>query len=472
MRSSGLLLRNAAALLASQGITKVLNIAVSVAVVRWLGARDLGRYSYIVAFCYPFGALADFGLSTLTIREISRHRPQEAALLTALSRHLLALGALSVVAMLVAALLSRHEHWALVGIGLVGCGTILSTLTTPSLVLLTAREQLQQLALFRTAAALVGSLLTVVALVTGGGVPGLFGAALATNAIMWFLARALAGKPTAYPFPTSETSTWLWKPAVPFGLLMVAYAVYYRLDMIMLEWLRGSSELGQYAAAYRFYDGTMLVAASLGGPFFPRLARLVPDAPEEARSLLESTWRPLLALGLPISIGIYLLADSLIALLFGVQFSPAAAPLRVLALAVLPILWVNLLSHALNAANRVWALASVYAISILLNGAANLVLIPWGGAFGASLATLACDWLVLFLVVRLVRRHLRLTFSADGLWRYALAAAGLVVSLTLTRDAGLTLAALTGGLTYGAVLMLLGFRQSADMDALKRLWGQ
>ena len=65
MRPSGLLLRNAAALLASQGITKLLNIGVSIAVVRWLGARDLGRYSYVLAFCHPFGALADFGLGTL-----------------------------------------------------------------------------------------------------------------------------------------------------------------------------------------------------------------------------------------------------------------------------------------------------------------------------------------------------------------------------------------------------------------------
>ena len=446
MKSSGLLLRNTAALLASQGITKVLNIAVSLAVVRWLGARDLGRYSYILAFCYPFGALADFGLGTLTIREISRYRSREAELLRALRRHLLVLGGLSALVMLAVALLSRHEPWALVGIGLVAFGSILSTLTTPSLVLLTAQERLHQLALFRTVAALVGALLTAAALATGGGVHALLGAALITNATMWIMARVLAGRPTEAPSAAPEAPVRLWKPALPFAALMLAYAVYYRLDMIMLEWLRGSAELGQYAAAYRFYDATALIAASVGGPFFPRLARLMPDAPAEARSLLEAAWRPLLAVGLPISAGGYVLADPLVGLLFGAQFAPAAAPLRVLALTALPVLWVNLLSHALNAANRVWALACVYGFCALLNGAANLVLIPWGGAFGASLATLACEWLALSLVVRLVRRHLGLALSANGLWRYALATAGLVLALALTRGAGLAVAIPAGGL--------------------------
>jgi len=472
MRPSGLLLRNTAALLASQVITKVLNIAVSIAVVRWLGARDLGRYSYIVAFCYPFGALADFGLSTLTIREISRNRSREAGILMALTRHLMVLASASAVAMLLAALLTHHEQWALTGIGLVAAGTILSTLTTPSLVLLTARERLERLALFRAAAALVGSLLTAAVLVAGGGVQGILGAALATNATMWVVARALAGRPTPRLPPTLEAPVRLWRPAVPFGFLLAAYAVYYRLDMIMLEWLRGSYEVGQYAAAYRFYDTTALLAASLGGPFFPRLARLVLDAPQQARSLIETAWRPLLALGLPVSAGICILADPLIALLFGAEFAPAAAPLRVLALAVLPVLWVNLLSHALNAANRVWALASVYAISILLNGAGNLVLIPWGGAFGASLATLACEWLTLFLVVRLVRRHLGIRFSAEGHWRYALATVGLAVCLVLTRDVGLLLSVPAGGLAYAGLLLLLGFGRSADMHSLKQLWAE
>ena len=64
----------------------------------------------------------------------------------------------------------------------------------------------------------------------------------------------------------------LLKRAVPFGLLMAGFALYYRVDMVMLEWLAGPGELGRYAAAYRFLDTIIALAASLGGPLFPRLA--------------------------------------------------------------------------------------------------------------------------------------------------------------------------------------------------------
>jgi len=64
--------RNISALVAAQVATKVLNLLVSVALVRWLGVHELGRYAYVLAFCFPFGALADFGLATLAIRDASR----------------------------------------------------------------------------------------------------------------------------------------------------------------------------------------------------------------------------------------------------------------------------------------------------------------------------------------------------------------------------------------------------------------
>src|SRR5207247_940942 len=105
--------------------------------------------------------------------------------------------------------------------------------------------------------------------------------------------------------------------AVPFGLLMAGFALYYRVDMVMLEWLAAPGELGRYAAAYRFLDAVIALAASLGGPLFPRLSSVAISAPGEARRLLEAGWRPLLALGLPLTVGTMAVAGDLVALLFG-----------------------------------------------------------------------------------------------------------------------------------------------------------
>ena len=42
--------RNIAALVTAQVVIKVINFGVSLAAVRFLGAQELGRYAYILAF--------------------------------------------------------------------------------------------------------------------------------------------------------------------------------------------------------------------------------------------------------------------------------------------------------------------------------------------------------------------------------------------------------------------------------------
>jgi O-antigen/teichoic acid export membrane protein len=233
--------------------------------------------------------------------------------------------------------------------------------------------------------------------------------------------------------------------------------------MIILEWLRGSYDVGMYAAAYRFLDATALLAASVAGPFYPRLSRLMVDAPDQARDILEAAWRPLLALGLPASIGMCVLGPPLIRLLFGDGFGRAGDYLQILSWAALPLLWGNLINHALTAADQVRALVRVYGIGILL-------LVPWAGGMGASLALVLSEWVLLGLTFHRLRRRLGIRLNLDGVWRYGVAATVLALTLTISREHGLAAAIPLGVIAYLGGLALLGVSKGGDLAALKRLW--
>ena len=168
----------------------------------------------------------------------------------------------------------------------------------------------------------------------------------------------------------------------------------------------------------------------------------------------------------------FFVAYPLIQVLFGSEFVRAGAFLQILIWGSLPILLINIPSHALNAADRVWALAGVFVLSALVNVLANLLLIPGWGAMGASLATVACEWLNLVLVARLVQREFHVSFSPDGLWRYFLAVTSMVLVLWLARDYGLVVMMLGALLAYGAGLLLLGYLRSAEILAMRRLFAQ
>ena len=469
---TGKLIRNVSALVVAQGITKVLNFAVSIALVRYLGVQELGRYSYVVAFAFPFGALADFGLAAFSIREISRDLSRTSEVMAVLQRSLLLLAGAMSIAMVGLAVLARHDALTTACIAIVALSNLISAATSPFLVRLTAREDMHLLSLYRVVASAIGAGATLVILIWGGGVFALFAAAAVVNAVMWYIGRSLAG-PIAFgaSVPLSAIRSMV-SQAAPFGFLLLGFALYYRVDIIMLRWLRDESEVGLYAAAYRFLDAIILLAATLGSPFFPRLSNWVGRDQQGVRDLIESSWKLLLVLGLPVTVITFFVAYPLIQVLFGSEFVRAGAFLQILIWGSLPILLINIPSHALNAADRVWALAGVFVLSALVNVLANLLLIPGWGAMGASLATVACEWLNLVLVARLVQREFHVSFSPDGLWRYFLAVTSMVLVLWLARDYGLVVMMLGALLAYGAGLLLLGYLRSAEILAMRRLFAQ
>ncbi len=472
MSVSSVLLRNVTTLVAAQAAIKVLNFAVSIAMVRYLGTWELGRYSYIIAFAYPFGAIADFGLATLAIREISRDRDREAEVAAVLRRTMSLLAGMASFAMVGSAVLTQHDVATTVGLILVGMTNLLSAATTPALVVLTAREDLHLLSLYRVVASAIGAIAILIVLFCGGTSLALLMAGTGVNGVMLVLARVLVRLAPAQLSVRLSTVWNMMRQAIPFGLLMLSYALYYRVDMIMLNWLRDAHEVGLYAAAYRFLDAVILLAATLGGPFYPRLSSLAQRDPQGVRDLLESIWRPLLAVGLPLSLGTFFLAVPLTLTLFGEEFQSAGSILQILIWGSLPLFWINIPNHALNATDQVWPLAGVYGCSVLLNVVANLLLIPRWGAGGASIATVLCEWLNLVLVVRIVRRAFGVSFSYAGLWRYITATAGMATALWLLRGVGLGVEIPLAAVTYIGILLVLGYLRSSDMSTLRRLLAQ
>jgi O-antigen/teichoic acid export membrane protein len=466
------LFRNVSALVLAQGVTKILNFAVSLVLVRYLGVEELGRYSYIIAYAYPFGALADFGVAAYSIREISRNLGRASGVLAVLRRAVLLLGGATAIAMIGLAVLTRHDAITTACIVVVALTNLVSAATTPFVVSMTAREDLHLVSVYRVAAAALGVVATVAVLFWGGGVFALFAVTAGVNIAMWFIGRMLAGVsiPSVH-VPLAAVRTMIGR-AAPFGFLLLGFALYYRIDMIMLRWLRDEGAVGLYSAAYRFLDAVILLASTLGGPFYPRLSNMIERDLDGVRDILENTWKPMLALGLPIAIGTFFVAQPLIVVLFGREFMDAAPLLQILIWGSLPILLINIPSHALNAANRVWTLAGIFGLNALINVLINFALIPRWGAVGASIATVLCEWLALVFVTLLVRREFKVSFSLEGIWRYFLAAAGMAVVLGLTSEAGLVIELSAGIVTYAGCLLLLGYLRSADMMAMRRLLAQ
>lgn len=461
---------NILSLTTAQIIVKLINVVVSIAVVRYLGTDELGRYAYVLAFAYPFGALADFGLGTFAIREMSRNPARESELFRTLQRALVGLAGLGWVTLMGAgAALHYRDSILLVSLGLAGAANVLSAVTTPLLAVLTSREELHRVAVYQVLASLLGSIAIVAALAGGGTTVALLFAATIANLCMWAVAYALVRRlPERVPIAAGPVFRMI-REAAPFGLLLIAFALYYRVDMLILQWLRDAREVGLYAAAYRFLDISIPLAASLGRPFYPRFSSLAEGESGSITRILDVSWQVLLALGLPVTVMFFMTADLLVALLFGPEFGEAGGLLRILVWGGLPLFMIAIPVQALMARNRVFHLAAVYGASTVLNILLNLAMIPRWGAAGAAVATVCCEWFNLGLVMLMVGREFPFKIAWGRLWRYGAAAAGMVATVWWLQRHNLGLQAGAGGAVYLLTLAVLNRFHFQEVADLKRL---
>ena len=107
--------------------------------------------------------------------------------------------------------------------------------------------------------------------------------------------------------------------------------------------------------------------------------------------LFEKSWRYLFVIIFPVAFGLIAIADPVVRQVFGQQFAPSIAPLRVLLVSLIFGFLSFIPGALLNATNKqktqTWLMALALMISVIL----NLILLPRLGITGAAVAATASN---------------------------------------------------------------------------------
>ncbi len=178
--------------------------------------------------------------------------------------------------------------------------------------------------------------------------------------------------------------------SLPIWLAGLLSLLYFKIDSVFLPYMAGDAELGAYGAAYKFFEGAMIVPSVLLAVTFPRLARAHTD-PFARRRLERQLSMLLLALGLTTAAICFFGAVPLVRLAFGQGFGRAVVSLRVLSMG-LPLLYLNFgLTHFLVARDMGRAMSFVTLLMLVVNVSLNLALIPRRLGPGAAWATVLTE---------------------------------------------------------------------------------
>lgn len=358
-----------------------------------LGAHEFGQWSFAIAVTGALAIIADFGLSSIAMKNLANGRHDARSLVgNAIGMKLFAaaagfaalagFGALSgkpgelVVAMLVLGVASLATWFALFlqSVYRASGMTHLEPITRAGQQLLT-----------------VGAV-AVLALTGAGLLSFAFAyaaaAMLAACACLVLLrARVLRVRPAA------DLRWWrtIGAEAWPVWISAVLWLAYFRIDIIILSYLSTDRQVGLYNMSYNAFQLLTTPPAMLVPALFPSLAQL--HASDRARfaMVLRKARAVLLALAVALAAVSAAAVPLAVRVVLGVEYAGSVELFWILS-AALPFLFLNYLNiYTLIAADRQGMIALATAAGAATNIALNFALVPSFEAAGAAISTVATE---------------------------------------------------------------------------------
>jgi len=386
--------------------SKAITLVLYAVIARELGAEGFGVFAFSLAFVMLVTTLANFGQDGILTREVARdHR-----LLTRYFANTLVLKlALAVPALTVALAvawsigMSAETRWTIVFLGL---AVVVESLTQTCFAAYQAFERLSLMPAVVITQRVVTTIPAIVAMVLGAGVVAVAAIYAAGTLVSIVLALALLYGRIARPRFEIDARRWwpLMRVAAPLGIAGVFITILGRVDTAMLAFYKSDAIVGNYSAAYRLFEATLLIGWSVTAAVYPVFSRLTRDSEPPLALVFERALKLVLAPTLPLAIGAVILGDSVVRLVYGSGFDDAASALAWLAPAIVLYPVAQLSASLLVGRDRQGTVAVVYGLVALENVLANLVLIPTFSLQGAAAGTSLSQALITLPFFVLARR--------------------------------------------------------------------
>lgn len=308
-------------------VSRLLQFAYFLLVVRALDAADRGRYSLTLALASIAAMVMSLGYEEAIVRAIAGGRPTDRARI--LRTALVSKGALGAA---ILALMVALGAWAWRGdakaplLALFGLSVFLESLLGCYLSLFQAVRRLERNSLLMAG----GSLLTLagggLVVWNGWGVVAFASVVVAVQGarllVAWRWGRRWAPGPAR--FDPVEGGR-LWRASATIGLVGLLGLLFVWADTLVLGLVAGDAALGEYWPARTLVGHAGLVPTALRTAVFPLFVGLAASGPVALGVFYGRCCQVLLAAAVPIAAGVCFLAPDLAVLLFGANRSSALA---------------------------------------------------------------------------------------------------------------------------------------------------
>jgi O-antigen/teichoic acid export membrane protein len=391
----------------------LLSILSASLMIRHLGLTDWGRYVTVSSLLAIVTGLSEAGMSNLGVREYATlPGADRKRLLENLLGIRLTLTVVGIAAAAVFASIASYPRVIAVGTLVAGGGLLLLVVQQTAGIPLIGTLRFgwaSMLELLRQAA----SVAVVVLLVIAGARLLPFLAVPIPIAIVLLVATVLLVGREAPFRPRFNRFEWRKITATTFAYVAASAVgtIYVSATVIITSLVGTAKETGYYGASFRIFTVLGNVPLLIVGAAFPVLARAARDDRERLEYATGRIWEMSLIVGAGMALTLAAGARFAIDVVAGPGFEPAIPVLQIQAAAILGSFLAVALAYVLLSTHRHRALLVANSIGLVLSIALTLLLVPWLGAKGAAIATVAGEFaLTACYFVAVQRIGLRLPF--------------------------------------------------------------
>ena len=440
---------------------------------RYLGAEGFGILSFALAFTGIFGVFSDLGLRQLTVREVARDKSLASKYLgnIAVMKIILVIITFGLIAITIN-LLGYPEQTIKV-VYLVALSVIFGAFSGMFYSVFQAFEKME----FQS----VGHILSSALMLSGALFAISQGFSVVGFASIYFIVSAIV---LGYSFvvciwkfvlPKIEIDWKFWKPtikeALPFGLTGIFVTIYYWIDTVMLSLMKGDAVVGWYNAAYRLIMILLFIPSILNVSIFPVMSQFYVTSKDALRFAYERYFKYMAIAGIPLGVGTTLLADKIILLIFGAEYTHSIVALQILVWSSVFIFLSGAFGRLLESSNRQMTITKITCICMVENIVLNLLIIPKFSYIGASVTTVITEFTALILCI-MVSSKIGYRISKNNLLdisKVLVASLLMGILIIYLKDLNLLILVLLSAAFYFIVLFLFRVFKEEDAKLLKRI---
>lgn len=393
---------------------------IDISVQNMVGAEEYGFYYSLFNFSLLFNILLDLGITNYNNRNIAQYNHMLGRYFSGILVMKFFLGILYLIVAIVVAVVLGYGERAIYFLFFLAINQFLLSL------ILYLRSNLAGLLLFKldSTISILDRLLMIIicgVLIWGNVLSGEFkieyfvyaqtAAYVVTALVVLGIVGWKAGKPNLkFNLPLFRL---IIRQSFPYALLILLMAFYYRMDSVMIERLLsdGREQTGIYAQAYRLLDAANMIGFLFAGLLLPLFSKMLKEK-QSVSKLIRMSFNLIFFPSYCIAVIALFSSREIMSILYEENIQASADVLVLLMFCFVAISATYIYGTLLTAKGELKILNKIALLGLFVNLIFNFILIPKLQAFGAALASLITQIIVMVLQIIVVKAKLKLIYES------------------------------------------------------------